>query len=974
MTSTNDANSAMERKFQGRLSIAVAAAALVFSPIAAFGQAAGEPTAQTDDEMVVTGSRVTNPNLEQASQIQVVAEEEILLQNTTAAEELLRQLPGVVPNIGPAVNNGATGAQTINLRGIGSNRNLVLLDGFRIVPFGLTGVTDLNHIPLALIERVDVVTGGASSVYGADAVSGVVNFVTKRNFEGVDIQSSYRITEEDDGETFRTEMVAGGNFGSGRGNAVVGIGYQDQKRILQGDRPFSEFNISSVTGLPGGSSAAVPTVVAAPGLIGQVDPASGMIGAPADIQLFNFNPQNVFQTPVERFNLFGQGRYDVADRIELYTQAFYTRSSIRSEIASGGTFFNTYALPLNNPFLPDPARRQICGAFEISDADCTAAANAANPEADGYQEVRLGLRRRFIEQGPRTQDIQTDAFQLAAGLRGDLTDAWSWDVSAHYGESQLRNQTGGFSLQSRLQQALRATDQDNCVDPSGGCVPLNLFGPQGSLTPEMINFVSTGSATVTQTSLTQVVGALTGDLGNFRSPMAINPIGVALGVERRRYAASSAGDFLSQTPGELVGAGGADPAVSGSFDVEEFFAEAIVPMVEDRPGIHSLSLELGARASDYSTSGNSTTYKIGSSWEVAPGYKFRAVFQAATRSPNISELFFPVQTGLDNLATDPCAGDEPVNDAALRDICLQQGAPANSIGNIPDPAAGQANVTGGGNPDLDVEEADTFTIGFIFQPDVIPGLTVSFDYFDISVEDAITSPATGDIVDGCFDPAFNPGRAFNAACAAIERSPDDGSLNGSPADVRGILLPLSNLGTINTSGFDFGLAYSWDLVNLGSLSWQFNGTYTLENRFKATPVAEDRDCVGLYSTNCGNIQPELQIGQRLTWSVADYDVSLRHRYLSGVDLEPSANIDGDGDPIFAPQFTSISNFNYFDLTGRAQLTESMQVTATVNNLLDKDPPIVGADVGPTSFNSGNTYPTVYDARGRTFTVGARFMF
>jgi len=956
------ANRNVARAVRVALIAATAASAGVYAPGALAQDAELE-------QIVVTGSRIANPNLDSASQVLAVGSEEIQLQQVSSAEALLRDLPAVVPSIGPGVNNGNNGAQTLNLRGLGTNRNLVLLDSRRIVPFGLTGVTDLQTIPLALIERVDIVTGGASSVYGADAITGVANFITKKNFEGVQIDANYRLSERGDGEIFSTELTLGGNIADGRGNAVLSIGYSDAQEVLQGDREFSAFSLSSETGLAGGSSASAPTVVSGvPGLgTRQFNPATGALDP--GFKPYNFNPLNIFQTPVERFNIFGQANLAVSDSVEIYGSALFTDSKVVSQIAPSATFFNTYSLPISNPFMPAPTRAQICTGFGISAADCAAAALATDPSDPAYREVQLGLRRRFVEAGPRTTTFENQAFQIMGGIRGDLPADWTWDLGAQYGESNQVSTIGQYGLFSRAQQALRAVSTTECQDPSNGCVPLNLFGPIGSLTGEMFNFLDADSSTRTDTDLTAVNLTFAGDLGDtIKSPMAKEPIGVAVGGEYREYSASQAGDYLGSQPGELLGAGGADPAVSGSYNVMEGYLEVIAPLLNDLFLADSLTVEAGVRFSDYSTTGNATTWKAGLTWGITEDVTIRGMFQSATRSPNISELFFPVQTVLDNYSTDPCAGTAPASNPALASICQQQGAPASVIGAIEDPAAGQVNVTTGGNRDLDVEEADTFTVGIVWTPAALANLQLTLDYFQIEIDGAITNPEVGDVIDGCFDPAFNPTLTFNAACGGIFRNTLDGSLNGSPADTKGVVLQLSNLGTYETSGVDFGASYLFDFGDIGRLSWNLNGTYTIENKFQATPVSENRDCVGYYSTSCGNIQPEITLSQRFTWSWEQFDFSLRHRYLDSVEIEPSRKGE------YLPAYESIDSYNYFDFTVRAGLTDNVTLVGTIENLLDEEPPVVGNDIGPTSWNSGNTYPTVYDAIGRTYSVGVSLKF
>ena len=936
----------------------------------------------SEDRIIVTGTRIANPNLEQASQIQVVQEDEIQLQNANTAEELIRQLPGVVPNIGPAVNNGSTGAQTINLRNLGNNRNLVLVNSERLVPFGLGGVTDLSHIPLALIERIDVVTGGASSVYGADAVAGVLNFITKDNFEGVELQTSYRITQRGDGEAFRADLIAGGDFADGRGNVVFAIGYQDTKPVLQGDRDFSFESLSSTTGAPQGSPAAVPANIQAP-FVGALDPATGLatIGAANN---FNFNPLNLFQTPQEKFNIYGQSRYEINDWLEVYARGFFTRQKTTTNLAPSGTFFNTFQLPMSNPFLPAGLRNQFCSLGDFNPAlagqqpltmgECDAAAAATSLADPAYRELAVQVPRRFTEAGPRVEDFSTDAFQFSGGFRGDLSDAWSWDLSAQYGESKQARVRSNWGLQTRIQESLRSFDTTSCAAPApAACAPINLFGAEGTLGQGAIDYIMSPTASQTViTTLAGVTGVLSGDLGSeLKSPWSENKIGVAVGGEYREYSASRVSDLTFATPGALQGSGAAAPNVDGGYHSLEGFVEMIAPVVEGKEFFESFTVEAGVRLSDYSTSGASVTWKGGATWEVIPGWKLRGVYQRAVRSPNISELFGPQITGLSNRAVDPCQLALPVGNAPLTALCIATGATAGQIGTIPAPAAGQINVTTGGNPNLDVETATTVTGGIVIQPEWVPGLTLNVDYFNINVVDAITTPNQGDVIDGCFDPALNPGLAFNALCALISRSPLTGSLSGSVADTPGARLLLSNLGIINTSGLDFGASWSGDLFDWLAIAWQFNGTYTFENRFQATPTSIDRECVGFYSTNCGNIsaniQPEMQFNQRVTFSYDIFDLSFQHRYIGSVMEEP-------GGTVFLPAFSTIDAHNYVDMSVRANLNENFTLTGTVDNLFDKQPPVVGNTIGSTSFNSGNTYPTVYDALGRTFTVALRARF
>lgn len=921
---------------------------------------AGAEGEDAEDVIVVTGSRITNPNLELSSPVTVVGRDAIELAPSRSAEELIRDLPGVVADLGSSVNNGSEGSAEINLRGLGSNRNLVLLNNSRLVPAGLTGVADTNLIPLALVERVDIVTGGGGTVYGADAISGVVNFVLKRDFEGAEISTSYGLTEEGDGSVFRGDLTLGGNFADDRGNAVLSIGYRTSDPVLQGNRPFGFESLSSGSGNPQGSGTSVPTAINGQ----QFNPDTGLLQD--DINTFNFNPFNYYQTPFERFNVFGAAYYEVADGIEVYGQGLYSKNTVETQFAPSGLFGTTYDLPLSNPFLTDALRNQICAqpGVGIGQAECDAAAGVTDPTDAAYRAPAVTINRRLVEQGQRQQTLEFDVFQIEAGVRGSITDSIDWDVHATHGQSTRVRSQNNSGLNSRVQQALFAIDADTCVDPSNGCVPINLFGSGQDISPEAVGFFNQPVSATTKTELTVVTGSISGDAG-FAIPWADTPVNFAIGAEYRDNVASIIPDIASGTPDEVLGNGEALLTQSGSYNVVEVFGEIVAPLVEDKPFFHSLTLEVGARYSDYSNTGGNFTWKAGGSWEPVEGFKLRGIYQRAVRSPNIEELFAPTVTGLDNLQTDPCQEANPVGNAALTAVCIAQGAPAATIGSIPEPSAGQINATFGGNPDLDVEKARTITLGVIVQPAVVPGLTVSVDYYNILVTDAITTETVGDL----FGPCFSSLDADSPQCQQIVRNPLNGSLNGGAVDTPGAVLNISNEGRLETSGLDFTVGYERDL-DFATLGLQVNGNFTFENKFQSLPTSVNRECAGFYSVNCFSIQPEFQLNSRVTLSREEGSISLGWRHISSQDFEPGA---ADLDEIF-DDFETIPSYNIFDLALKASVMETLDVTFVVDNLFDKTPPIVGNTIGSTAFNSGNTYPSSYDALGRRYTIGATLTF
>ena len=1068
------------RAFHGRLlaSTIFASSALMASPAFAQDQtpppepdAAQATTAETttsEENIIVTGTLVRNPNLVATAPVNVVSEDEIQLRQSNVAEELLRELPGSTPSIGSAVNNGNGGASYADLRGLGDFRNVVLLDGVRITPSSRIGRTDLNNIPLALIQRVDVLTGGAAVTYGADAVSGVINFITRRDFAGLEVNASEQITERGDGNIFRVDATIGANFDDGRGNATLSVGYQEADPVYQGARRFSLNNYTSTTGAVGGSGTTVPGRFSRPGAAGgfdQINPATGALVNP--VINFNFNPYNIFQTPFERFNIYGAAHYDVADGVQVYTRGIFSKNTVNTIIAPSGVFSSVALIPVSNPFLPAAARATFCanndfdintpGIQTLTPAQCAAAATATSTSDPNFRAFTTTIGRRFVEAGPRISEFTTNYFDYRAGVRLDVTDSIDLDVSGAYGESENRQTLQGYILTSRVRTALYTTSATSCnlgssptvpnanpllpplaqpgASPTAGtgCVPLNIFGPAGSITAAMNSYLTAASTTTQKASLAQARALLSGDFG-WTLPWAEDAVGFALAGEYRHNRAAQLADTLAQTAGELGGAGGAVLNFNGGYEVYEAYGELIAPIVQNRPFFQNLQLEGGIRYSHYkveaptSPSYNTTTWKVGGTWEPGFGLRLRGNYQRAVRAPNIQELFQPRVTGLTALTTDPCrttrnaAGvitfNGPLTNANLRALCIAQGAPAASIGFIANPTAAQANATIQGGLYLRPETADSYTFGVVFQPPFVPGLSMSVDYYHILIKDAITSPGSGDLVNACFGDANGTGvtaaSVNNPFCRLFVRDPVTGQLSGDPATTPGLIFPTTNAGRILTDGIDVAINYRRD-IGFADLILNFNGNWTHRSQFQpiaagavlppgfpgaGTPIPETptRECVGLYSPNCGSpgsagpnsapgsLQPEFTWYLRGTLAFENnIDVSLLWRHISEMNVEPGfttyagvlpgrvTGVPGvlDGTTV---DFGHIPSYNWFDLAVRFGVGDHLDLTLTVQNLLDKQPPLVGSTIGSTSFNSGNTYPSTYDALGRRYAVGARLRF
>lgn len=926
------------------------------------------------ERVEVTGSRIRSIGAVSNSPITSVSANEFNSTAPVAVEEVIRSLPAAIPGIGPGTNNGSNGTASVDLRGLGTNRTLVLINGRRIVPATLGGVVDTNSIPVALLDRIDVVTGGASAVYGADAVAGVVNFIMRRDFSGLDARTTYGVSEKGDAKRYRTDFTLGANLAEGRGNVVLSFGTSRTDPLTQGERTFGEFQISSTNGARGGSSIGVPASyggIPAP-LTGNriIDYTTGGLRAFTQADEYNFNPLNYFVTPLERTQFSALGRFTITENAEAYAELTNTKSLVTLNLAPSGSFasagFPNWRVPIGNPFIPDLMRTQLCGAYSIAPADCVLG-NAT--------EIPINIGRRFVENGPRINTFDNSTLQWTAGVRGTLPflSNWSYDAYMQKGTSEQISRRVNWGSASRVQQALRALNTTSCTVTSGGCVPINLFGQAGTLTPAMLAFINQTSiqTTTVEQEVTQV--SFSGDLGPIKSPLAREPISLALGFEKRDVAAGNQSDAPSQVNGEVLGTGAPLPDRKGALSLNETFVELRVPMVSKKPGIDSLNFEGGYRSTKFETAAGSQNYgswKYGLDYAPIKGLRFRAMEQRATRAPNINELYAPVVSGLSNRAVDPCQlalinAADATTPGTLSNLCRLTGVPTAQIGAVPAPAAGQIAQLSGGNPNLSPEEADTLTVGLVFEPSFLPGLSLTVDYFKIEINKAVSSPTTSQVLDGCYtsalNPGFNPGNPF---CALIARNTLTGSLNGTT----GVSQQLSNLGRVNTEGYDLGVSYRLNAGSVGSFDIGLQATVTTESSFQSLPTVAVIDCLGFYGQDCGGPTPEIKWSQRLSWTKGDFSAGYNWRYIGKSSVQ---DIRAAG---FAPQFREIKAYNYVDLSFAWSPIKALTLSLAITNALDQRPPEVGNTIATTSTNSGNTFPQWYDVVGRAYSVGARLKF
>jgi len=968
-------------------------------------------------EVVVTGTRIPTPNLTSVSPVTSIGAADIKAQGVTRVEDLVNSLPQAFAAQGSSYANGSSGTATVNLRGLGAVRTVVLIDGRRLQAGNPTAsltntaavAADLNFIPTALVDRVDILTGGASAVYGADAVAGVVNFIMKKNFEGVRLDAQYSEYQHDQhsdafqqvirnkaavaavpsnyqvpgdtwgGKATEVSLTFGVNAPDGKGNITAYATYRQVNPVLASERDFSACaaNSQPVYFTCGGSGTAYPaTFGSSSGTSYIVDPAGpGNTFRPAtSADVYNFAPTNYLQRPDERYGLGAFAHYEIAPWAEAYADLMFMQDTSTAQIAPGGVFVQggpgpggAYQVNCNNPLLTSVQQGQLCGA------------NAGTPFIQN-----LDIARRNVEGGGRTNTFNHAEYRYVVGLKGDITPDWKYDGFLQLGSTSLSSVQNNFFLTSRINNSLlvgldsggtpQCLSKLNGSDPA--CVPYNIF-KIGGVTKEALAYLeapaySTGNITERVANVS-VIGQLPEGL---KSPWSQERLGLAVGAEYRREHLDFGADF-AQSAGLLNGAGGASPPVNGGFDVYELFGELRAPIVQDMTFAKRIDLELAYRYSDYSNAGGTNTYKISGDWEVIDGLRFRVGYNRAVRAPNVVELFSPQNVNLDG-TQDPCAGLTLAANAAAVAKCMSlfNLTQAQVLALKPDPA-NQYNGQLGGNPNLKPETADTWTVGVVFRPTFVPGLNLTLDYFDIDVVDYINKIGANTIINGCFN-GTNPGY-----CALVHRDAI-GSIRSTQGYVQDTTF---NTGGLHTSGVDVSATYrtnldTFGIQNLGGIQLNFNGTYL--DKLETTPQKGDKpiDCAGFYGSTCAGLggtqtpNPQWRHKARLTWNTPfPYDLALsaQWRFFSDVDLDATSS-----DPRLkatpanlAKEVTDLhlGSRSYLDLLATFTLKDNYAFRVGVNNVLDKDPPLNGSNNCPTGACNQNIWPGVYDALGRYVFVG-----
>lgn len=936
------------KTFRNRLLASSVIAGAAFAVVTAPAVAQEDDAEAVQETVLVTGSRIAKQDFVSNSPISTVDAETFELTGSINTEDVLNTLPQAVPGFDRTSNNPGGGFATANLRGLGSSRTLVLVDGKRFVPTTSAGVVDLNNIPASMIERVEVITGGASAVYGSDAIAGVVNFILKDDFEGMEANFGYESTlEYGDAQFWSADLTIGANFDNGRGNVTTNFGYTSREAVFQGDRDFSAvtftddgaggFNEFGSSGVPAGHS--FDSFTFSDGTTGQAifdnDAPGGVrrwINSGPGNDRYNYAPVNYLQLPQERFNNTTVARYNINETTEVYGRFTAAFNQVPQQLAPTPAF-TSVTTQLDNPFLT-PQQAAILGQLDT----------------DGDGEITTFIGRRMVETGERRSNDDFFAFQVQTGLRGTIADRFDYDVYFQTGRTQNNNDLQGDISLSRFLNAVNVTDDGagNAVCVVGGsCVPMDIWG-QGDITAEAADYVRANLNAKSEYNQTIFSATMSGDTEGLVE-LPGGPIGWAIGGEYREE------DFDFR-PDDNLGSGNllgfnANPPLTGGFDVYDVYGEVYMPILADMPGVELLAIEAAIRLSDYSTVGNTETYKIGGEYAPVEGLRFRGLYNTAVRAPNISELFSAVGNGFPG-ATDPCSASQDPAGNNIAALCTATGVP--NVG-VYEQRNTQIEGLFGGNPNLEPEEAETFTVGAVWEPYFVDGLTVSLDYYSIEIEEYITTLAGGvqGILNQCYDPANNPSQDPNTIfCSSLNRGP-----SGEPL----VSANLANAGSLETAGFDIVVDYEFELDAIpGTLGVTYSGTVLDKWDFFAFEGANVDDCKGFYGAFCDDPVAEYKHVTTFAWANGPFQAQLRWERIGEVE-------DDDTGTDFTTE--TIDATDYFNLSGSWDINDNFRLTGGIDNLLDEEPPILGDNQ-----EQANTFPATYDPFGRTAYISAKVRF
>ena len=962
-------------KLRDAIMFAIVAGATGFAGSAIAQQAPPAPTTKetpaTLDAIVVTGTRIQSQTVTASSPVTEIQQEEFQYTGATRTEDLVNQYPQMSPAFDSFNNNGATGYPTVDLRGLGAGRTLTLVNGLRLAP-GAAEAADISIVPSFMVKRVDILTGGASAVYGSDAIGGVVNFILDNEFEGVKFSvgaSGYQHKNDDsyiqgklaarsfgfptgsgvDGRAHNFDAAIGSSFADGRGHAMAWLTYRKNDALFQGERDYSSCALNAGGTACGGSNTNAAgnfyfyqtgSGVGSSASLNPNGSYKGAYGAP-----YNYAPINYYQRPDERYTFGSSLKYEINEHFKPYLETMYITKRDAVQIAPSGAFFtDLHGINCSNPLIG------------------TACADLGFNPADGPLDIYVA--KRNVEGGPRRNATNTSQFRVVAGVEGELLGGWSYNTSFLYGETRANTVGSNDFLSSRIRSGILGCPAGSFT----GCIPYRVFVP-GGVTAAAAKALQGTSLNTTNTQTTQVTGYITGNTG-LGLPWANGEnISIVAGLEWREDKYDFTADSDSQA-GNFAGAGGPSVPVGGKITVHELFTEAAVPVLRDMGFMKTLDLDLAYRMSDYNLAGRAETYKLGFNSDFGGLFRVRGGYNHAIRAPGINALFAGQQIAL-FAGTDPCAGATPQYTAAQ---CLNTGVSAARYGQIANNSAGQYNQFIGGNLNLKPESADTYTLGFVVTP--TNDLRVAVDYYDIKIKDTISTVGAQTILNFCGlsgDPTL---------CALVKRSASGDLFRGSDPATSGYVTNLTNnFGQVRFRGIDLSAFYAMDMLG-GRLSTSFQGNRLLEQQIAPLAGVNEKatyDCIGTINIACQS--PKWRHIANARFSRDWFSVNLRWRYFgqmnyvdqfSGAPLSTDKLVCSKGSGTTAAFASCLGNqklaaYNYFDLSASALIGSWGELTIGVNNIADKSPPLVGNTLAANANAPGG-----YDQAGRflftSFTV------
>ncbi|TQV73691.1 TonB-dependent receptor [Aliikangiella marina] len=901
-----------------RNTLLVSASLSLAAPVVVIAQEAEEDEAQ---KIVVTGSRIKRADIEGANPVTVIEREALELSTANNLGEFLQTLPSSSGSpIGTKTNNGGSGAVTVDLRGMGAARTLTLVNGRRVVDGG-----DLQTIPLTMVERVEVLKDGASAVYGADAVAGVVNIITRRDFSGSEatVEISRYQDVDGGGQRIRTGLINGADYE--KGNITWGLEWDRQDEIFQGDTKYDMYNyplfvfdptLYTSYRLPSVNDPAVVEFGSTRNFQGVFDLASGggpitlIDGAsgtsPSDFRpanlslapgndLWNYAPVNYIQTPFERVSFFASADYEVNSYANLYMDFRYNDRG--SETLLAPSPYDTSS---------NPGYTLANGAQGIS------ADNYYNP----FGEDVVRVRRRMLETGGRRFNTDVNQYQATLGLEGNIGDtSWAYDISLTSGQrSRIDTDFGQFSG-ARLQSALGPSFMDAegnivCGTPGNviaGCVPLNLFGGGGTVTQDMLDYISVTLNDRFDTELDIWNATFTGDVIELPAGTLSASIGIENRTDWTRFIPDSAKSLGAVT-------GGTAAARQGSYKTDTIFMEAVVPILSDVAGAKSLELDIGARSDDNTIFGEQTTVQFGIRWQPTDGLLIRATTSDVFRAPTISSLFAGQSQGATPTVSDPCrASNWSTLTPTQQSNCIGQGVPDGGW-NQQDT---QFTQTSGGNPNLQAEEGTTKTFGIAWSPDFVDGLNLTLDHWEIELDGGIQSISAQNALNLCAN--------FNQLCDNITR--DVTGVLGNPGAVTNVNAFLQNVAFEKAEGIDLEANYQFE-TSIGSFNTRLIYSHMIERTQVPFEGGTPLNLEGTYNSGLDASFPEDKFKLSADWRLDQFSASLSMDYISKLTVPLT---------FFANTYET-ENVYYFDAHTSYTLPEGdTKFTFAIANLLDQDP-------------------------------------